>query len=39
MWTTVEEAETTGTDAARLEAYDVLRQMISWLRVPLDTEG
>jgi hypothetical protein len=35
MWATVEGAEGAGTDAARLEAYDVLRQMVSWLRVPL----
>jgi hypothetical protein len=39
MWDTVEGAEAVGTDDARLEAYNVLRQMISWLRVPLDTEG
>lgn len=28
----VEKAETTGTDAARLEAYNALRQMVAWLR-------
>jgi hypothetical protein len=27
----VERAEAIGTDAARLEAYEALRQMISWL--------
>ena len=27
----VEEAETAGTDAARLAAYEALRQMIGWL--------
>ena len=30
-----EEAEATGTDAARLAAYDQLRQMIQWLQFPL----
>jgi hypothetical protein len=28
-------AEATGTDEARLQAYDQLRQMIGWLRLPL----
>jgi hypothetical protein len=28
-------AEAAGTDAARLAAYDQLRQMIEWLRFPL----
>ena len=28
-------AEVTGTDEARLAAYDQLRQMIEWLRLPL----
>jgi hypothetical protein len=31
----VEQAEQAGTDAARLEAYEQLRQMLSWLRLPL----
>jgi hypothetical protein len=39
MWDTVEGAEAVGTDDARLEAYNTLRQVLSWLRVPLDTEG
>jgi len=39
LWTVVEEAEETGTDTARLEAYEQLRQMISWLRLPLVDEG
>jgi hypothetical protein len=39
MWTTVTQAEEAGTDAARLEAYDVLRQMVSWLRAPLEEDG
>ena len=39
LWAIVEKAEETGTDAARLEAYEQLRQMISWLRLPLVREG
>ena len=35
LWSAVENAEQKGTNAARLEAYDQLRQMISWLRLPL----
>ena len=35
LWQVVEAAENDGSDAARLRAYDQLRQMISWLRVPL----
>jgi hypothetical protein len=30
------DAETDGSDAARLAAYEQLRQMISWLNYPLD---
>lgn len=37
MWTQFTEAEETGTDDARLAAYEVVRQMVSWLRAPLDT--
>lgn len=33
------EAEAAGTDAARLAAYDQLRQMLAWLRIPLDDAG
>ncbi len=29
-------AEGVGTDAARLEAYEQVRQMVEWLNVPLD---
>ncbi len=29
----LEKAETSGTDAARLEAYESLRQMIGWLKL------
>src|SRR2546421_2789877 len=36
MWDACEAAENEGTDAARLQAYDPLRQMISSLRLPLD---
>jgi hypothetical protein len=39
LWAVVEQAEETDTDAARLEAYEQLRQMISWLRLPLVNEG
>ena len=31
-----EDAESAGTDTARLDAYTQLRQLISWLRVPFD---
>jgi hypothetical protein len=37
MWTTICAAEETGTTDARLAAYDVVRQMVAWLRAPLDT--
>jgi len=36
MWATFEEAERADTAEARLAAYDVVRQMVSWLRAPLD---
>jgi hypothetical protein len=36
MWDVTEEAARDGTDEARLAAYDTLRQMLSWLRAPLD---
>jgi hypothetical protein len=39
LWNVVVEAESDGSDAARLQAYDTLRQMISWLRVPLDDDA
>jgi hypothetical protein len=35
LWASVEQAEAVGNDDARLGAYDQLRQMISWLRLPL----
>lgn len=31
-----DEAEAAGTDTARLAAYEQLRQMLAWLRLPLD---
>lgn len=37
MWEQIERAEAAGDDAARLAAYDALRQMLSWLRQPLDS--
>jgi hypothetical protein len=35
----VRQAETTGTDAARLEAYRALAAIVSWLKVPLEPPG
>jgi len=34
-----DEAEKTGTDAARLGAYAQLRDLLSWLRFPLEHPG
>ena len=34
----VREAESAGTDAARLEAYHALSRIVSWLAFPLDHE-
>lgn len=36
MWERCEAAEASGTDEARLEAYRALRDIVSWLRVPLE---
>src|SRR5580698_8591770 len=36
LWEPIERAERADTDAARLEAYGQLKQMIQWLRLPLD---
>jgi hypothetical protein len=36
LWAVVAAAEEAGTDKARLAAYDQLRQMLAWLRAPLD---
>jgi hypothetical protein len=35
LWDVCEQAEADATDEARLAAYDQLRQMLSWLRLPL----
>ena len=39
LWAPIEEAETLDTDDARLAAYEKVRAMISWLRLPLIQEG
>lgn len=39
MQEVVEKAEDSDTPEARLEAYDTLRQIISWLAVPLERTG
>jgi hypothetical protein len=39
LWAAIEKAERTGTDQARLEAYEQLRQMLAWLRLPLVEDG
>jgi hypothetical protein len=36
LWEPIEAAERLGTSEARLDAYDQLRQMIGWLRLPLE---
>ncbi len=35
LWEPIEVAEADGSDQARLAAYEQLRQMLSWLRLPL----
>ena len=35
LWAVCERAEAAGDDASRLAAYDQLRQMLDWLRLPL----
>ncbi len=39
LWAVIEQAEAVGTSTARLDAYEQLRQMISWLRQPLTDGG
>jgi hypothetical protein len=40
LWQPIEEAEAVGTREARMAAYEQLRQMLSWLRLPLvDPDG
>lgn len=36
LWAVVRDAEAEGTDDAKLAAFEQLRQMLSWLRAPLD---
>jgi len=36
MWATISEAEKADTPEARLAAYAIVRQMVAWLRAPLD---
>ena len=38
LWQAIARAEEAGTDEARLQAYAVLRDMISWLRAPLHAD-
>jgi hypothetical protein len=35
LWEPIETAEADGSDEARLQAYDELRKVLSWLRLPL----
>lgn len=35
LWRIVADAEEAGTDEARLAAYEVLREVLGWLRAPL----
>lgn len=35
LWAVIERAERHDSNESRLEAYEQLRQMISWLRLPL----
>ncbi|MFE0420245.1 DUF6027 family protein [Streptomyces tendae] len=37
LWRVVQEAEDMGGDDSRLAAYHQLRQMLSWLNLPLDS--
>ncbi|HEX5265303.1 MAG TPA: DUF6027 family protein [Acidimicrobiales bacterium] len=39
LWAVVDNAEEAGSEEARLAAYQQLRQMISWLRLPLVEEA
>ena len=39
LWEPIEAAEAVGTDEARLDAFHQLRQMVSWLRLPLVEEA
>ena len=39
MWDTCVKAEAAGNDEARLAAYAELRQMVAWLRLPLEGDA
>lgn len=39
MWEVATTAEQDGSDAAKIAAFDKLRNMLSWLRAPFDDEG
>ena len=39
LWEPVARAEAAGNDEARLAAYEELRGLLSWLKVPLDDPG
>jgi hypothetical protein len=39
LWSVCADAEARGDDAARLAAYAQLRQMLSWLRLPLEGDA
>ena len=39
LWEPIAEAEAQGTTEERLRAYEQLRDMISWLRLPLVEDG
>lgn len=38
LWEPIARAEESGTDQARLAAYDEVRQILAWLKYPLDDE-
>lgn len=39
MWDACREAEAAGTDEARLAAYAQLRDMVAWMRLPLEGDA
>ena len=39
LWAVFEKADEEGSDDTRAAAYQQLRQMIGWLRLPLVNEG
>ena len=39
LWGVVSAADQDGTDAAKVAAFETLRQMIGWLRVPLQDDS